>query len=135
LRLYACYVGGVVLFCLALYLAQRFDLSPNLRTDLQGVVAQGSAERLQEGLYRLTYTHPSGTVFSRTYKGRVSVPDPKHATPLRIVYNPNNPQEFQPSGISYVPAVFVTIFTALGAGLVFYANNRLVRQSIASRRR
>jgi hypothetical protein len=125
----------VALFLAAVVVAERTDVGKRLRVDLQGSVAQGSAERISDGLYRLRYTHPDGAVYSKSYRGHVSLDDSGHATPLRIAYSPMDPQFFQPAGASYFPAAIVLVLVTVGAGLAFYANHRLVRRGVSRRRR
>lgn len=124
----------MALFFVALAVAQRTEVGARLKIDLKGNVTEGSAERIGEGLYRLRYTHPEGTVYSKSYRGRVAGTDPAHATPLRIAYSTTDPQFFQPAGASYLPAAIVLVISTLGAGMVFYANHRLVRQSLSRRK-
>lgn len=133
-RLYATFVVGFVLFGAALYIGQKTDLSETFRLDFQGQRAPATAERLREGLYRLKYTHTSGTIYTRSYNGNRGIPKAEGETAILIVaFDPRQPDRFQPAGLSYLPMAVVVMLSAAGATLIFYANHRLVRGWTAPR--
>lgn len=119
---------GLLLFGGALFIGQRTELSETFQLDFQGERTSGRAERLSNKFYRLTYTHTSGDIYSRTYSGSRGIPKSDGETvSLLIAYDPQRPNEFQPAGISYLPMAAVVALSAAGATLVFFANHRLVR--------
>lgn len=125
---------GVVFIAGATFFAQRTDVAPKLQLDLQGLRTDGRASPLPGGGYRLSYTHPSGTIYSRSWKGNFGVQRPDQASGIAIAYSPERPENFQPATVSYVPGLTVMVLTIAGMSCILYANRRLRRPRLAPRR-
>ena len=122
-------VGGLLLTIAAAVFADRTGLAVKFKLDAQGVRASGEAEHLDRGAYRIRYTHPGGTIVTRTFmhgEGYLNVTAEK-PVPVDIVYNPGDPNEFQLAGQSYVPGAATFTLLIVGLGGVVYGNRRLRR--------
>lgn len=105
---------GLVLALGASVFAQRTGLGRSLALDFKGVRTIGTAEPHGGKVYRIRYEHPSGSIHRRLYTGRLSGEElPGGELEIAVVFSPEEPGEFQPAGLSYLPGVVaVTMFIA-----------------------
>ncbi|HPJ98948.1 MAG TPA: hypothetical protein PKW60_05645 [Candidatus Hydrogenedentes bacterium] len=112
-------VSGLILALGASFLAQRFDLGRRFALDFKGKHVIGIAERMGDD-YNIRYEHPDGTIFRRLYKGTLSgSPSSDGKFEIAIVFDPGEPSQFQPAGLSYLPGVAALTLFILGMASVF----------------
>jgi len=112
-------VVGLVLALGASFLAQRAELGKRLTLDFKGQRSTGFAEPMGDD-YSIRYEHPNGTIFRRLYTGRLSgEPSPEGRLEIAIVFDPGEPSQFQPAGLSYLPGVIALTLFILGMACVF----------------
>jgi hypothetical protein len=105
----------------AMVVAQRVGLRETFMLDWRGTATEGSAERIGEDRYRLSHRTPAA-IQARTYTGNIPVTRAEGKRfPVKLVYNPADPSEFQPRGLSYVPTAIVAVLFVGGMGCVLYA--------------
>jgi len=120
-------LAGIALVGLSVYFAQRWDVMQRLSLDFRGERAQGSAERIENGMHRLRLDM-GDRILSRTYEGGFGTQSSgKRVFDLTMAYDPGDPTEFQPATISYIPGAVVGLLFALGMGSILYAR-RIVQQ-------
>jgi hypothetical protein len=121
-------VVGLALGGIAAFLAYRFEIGPKLALDFKGARVEGNAERMEDGVYRLRYKHPSGAIYGRMHRGSFGVQRYKdEKTPIAMAYAPDEPGRFQPVGLSYVPGgIAVALFLA-SLALVLRARQLIMR--------
>ena len=118
---------GMALVGLAVYLAQRWELAQKLSLDFRGERVEGTAERYEDGSYRLRFS-TSTNIYSRSYRGDLGIQrETGKSTPIALVRDPQEPNRFQPMTVSYRPGVVVTVVFLLGMASVLYAR-RIVQQ-------
>lgn len=126
---------GLALGGAAAFIAYRFEIGPKLALDFKGARAEGNAERLEDGSYRLRYEHPSGAIYGRIHRGYLGVQRFKDdKAPVTMVYAPDEPGRFQPLGLSYVPGGISGGLFLVSLGLVLRARQSIMR-SLRSKRR
>lgn len=124
-------LGGIGLVVLGGYLAERMNLREALYLDFSGAKAEGAAERQPDGRYRISYRHPSGSIYSRSNQRGLGVQSLRgEEGPIRVRYDPNRPNDFQPAGMSFLPAALAGTFFL--AGMAFVLQGR--RIALAQRR-
>ncbi len=112
-------VSGLVLALGASFLAQYFDLGRRFTLDFKGKRVIGIAERMGDD-YNIRYKHSDGTIFRRLYKGKLSeVPTSEGKFEVALVFDPREPNQFQPAGLSYLPGVAALTLFILGMASVF----------------
>jgi len=112
-------VVGLVLALGASFLAQRAELGRRLALDVKGQRTTGSAEPMGDH-YSTRYEHHQGTIYRRSYTGRLSgEPSPDGTLEIAIVYDIAEPNQFQPAGLSYLPGVAALTLFILGMACVF----------------
>ncbi len=111
----------------AAVVAERTDFGTKFTLDFQGERARGSAKALEDGVYRLTYRHPSGTLYSQTrHDARLNLDvPPGESAPLEMSYMPDEPDRFQPAGQAYRPGILIAALMFVGLCCVVYANRRI----------
>jgi hypothetical protein len=126
-RLFVFLILGILLVGAAAYVGHTMRVAPRLDLDLRDERIDGTATFESDGVYRLRYVHSNGSVYARRYTDgfgfrRVG----EGETTLPLVYNPEQPNRFQPRGSSY-PGAFITgaLFLA-GMASVLHAR-RLTR--------
>jgi uncharacterized membrane protein YedE/YeeE len=120
-------LAGMALVGLSIFLAQRWDAVPRLSLDFRGERAHGTAERSEDGAYRLRLDL-GDRILSRTYEGGFGFQSSdKRIFDVTMAYDPQDPTDFQPATISYVPGTIVGLVFALGMGSILYAR-RIVQQ-------
>ncbi len=120
-------VAGVLFIAGATFFAQRTDVAPKLQLDFQGVRTEGRASLLPGGGYRLSYTHPSGTIYSRSWKGNFGIQRLNRSSEVEVAYSSTRPETFQPATVSYVPGLSVVVLTIAGMSCILYVNRRIRR--------
>lgn len=131
---FVCLAVGLIFGAAAAFIAYRFEVGPKLALDFKGTRAEGNAERLDDGVYRLRYEHPSGAIYGRMHRGRLGVQQFKDNTaPIPMVYAPDEPGRFQPLGLSYVPGGIAGGLFLASLGLVLHARRSIMR-SLRSKR-
>ena len=120
-RVLALILGGIGLVGAAVVVAQRTHLRETFVLDWRGTTTEGSAERIGKDRYRLRYVLPTG-IHARTYEGNVPFTRTEgDRLPITLVYSPSRPSDFQPRGLSYIPAAFVAVLFVSGMSCVLYA--------------
>ena len=120
-------LAGMALVGLSVYLAQHWDVMKRCSLDFRGERTHGSAERNEDGTYRLRLDF-GDRILSRSYTGGFGFQSPDgQVFDVTMAYNPENPSDFQPATISYVPAAIVGAVFALGMASILYAR-RIVQQ-------
>lgn len=122
-------LAGLSCVVVASYIAQHVDLGRNLVLDLKGERAPGTAEFDASGVCRLRFVDRGDVIYRRRYEGgfglqRVRGPE----AAITVVYDPEHPNQFQPLGLSYVPAVGTGVLFAAGLYLVL-RSRRLILQT------
>ncbi|MBI4559447.1 MAG: hypothetical protein HY706_17810 [Candidatus Hydrogenedentes bacterium] len=118
---------GAVLVGAAAYLAERWDLGTKLELDLWGARASGTLEPLDGRSYRLSYTHPSGGIYSR----RILRPElrmDKERMEIVVAYDATQPDRFQPADISYWPGAFAALLLITGMMFILQGRRKLLRR-------
>lgn len=120
-------IAGIALVGFSVYLSQRWDVMERAALDFRGDRAQGSAERNDDGTYRLRLDFGE-RILSRSYKGGFGFQSSdKPVFQVMMAYNPQNPSEFQPATVSYVPSAVVGVVFILGMASILYAR-RIVQR-------
>lgn len=96
---------GILLVVGATWMAQRFEVGERIQLDLRGARAQGEAEPLPDGSFRISYKHPAGTIYARRMSGGLGLQRAGTDGAIAISYDPGNPDRFQPAWISVLPGV------------------------------
>ena len=107
---------GVLLILTTGVIAERSALPEALLLDYSGDTAIGEAELQSDGTYRIRYTTSDGGIYARTrIKTLGSQSTATDDNTITIRFNPRNPAQFQPEGLSYLPAgfAFLTFFTGM----------------------
>jgi len=131
-------VVGLLFVVAAIIFGQTFEVGPKAMLDLQGQRAAGTAEATGETedgetIYTLRYTHPDGTIYRQPrYTGGFAYQSAEGD--VEITYDPDNPGNFQPVGLSYMPGVVTLGLFATGFVVILRARQRL-RQHIRAERR
>lgn len=119
-------VVGVLLVLGASVFAQRTRLGASLALDFKGVRTIGAAEPMGGDVYHIRYQHPGGTIFRRRYTGRLSgAPSSGGEFEIAVVFNPEQPNAFQPAGLSYLPGVIALTMFAAGMWCVLKARSAM----------
>ncbi len=118
---------GMALVGCAVYLSQRWNLAQKLSLDFRGTRAEGRAETSVDGTYQLRLVI-GDRIMRRSYDEdfgfqRTGV----DMFPVTLVYDPEQPNHFQPLGVSYRPGIMVGAVFALGMMSILYAR-RIVQQ-------
>jgi len=110
---------GAALAATGTIVAAHYDLGRTVEMDYKGVRATGWAEAFPGGGgYRLSYTHPSGTRYGLLYRKPLAM-NGHERIQLDVVYLPDDPEKFQPAGLSYVPGgISLALFGAGMAGIL-----------------
>jgi hypothetical protein len=117
--------AGIVCIAMAIVVARHYQVPTTLPLDLKGDRAQGTAERQENGQYRLRYEHPSGSIHTRSYSGPFGLQGSSEATfPITVAYDFNKPSSFQPARIAYFPGLLTAGLFATGMVLVLRARGR-----------
>lgn len=128
-------VLGIVLASAGVLVANHYELGRSAILDFQGARAQGWAESWPDGGgYRLSYTHPSGTLYGALYKKPISMGG-KNRIAIAVAYLPDAPDKFQPAGLSYIPGASALTLFAGGMALILRARRRLTRRFQVGRTR
>lgn len=119
---------GAALIAVSALVANHYDLSRNLQMDFKGVRVQGTIEPWPgaNGV-RLSYKHPSGTLYAMLYRKPVRWAGRGRA-PIELVYLPTKPETFQPAGLSYLPGAGALTLFLLGLTGVLSARHRLLQR-------
>ena len=122
-------VAGIILVLTAAVLAQKLQLGEKLQLDLSGVREVGSAEALEEeNTWNIRYQANDGAIYRKHYKGRLSGnSDAEGAIEISIVYDPDQPSDFQPRGLSYLPGTVSILLFVVGMGCMLSARQRTRR--------
>lgn len=124
---------GVLTVAAATVVGRYFELGANLAMDLQGTRAMGTAERRPDGAYRLRYDGDTG-IHARTYRGGFGIRQPEgDRFDVRIVYDPDRPNRFQPSGLSYLPGALVLMIFCIGMSFILAARRLAVQHRRSQR--
>lgn len=120
-------LAGIALVGCSVYLAQRWDIMQRLSLDFRGERSSGTAERGDEGTYRLRLDM-GDRILSRTYEGGFGMQSTNgRIFDVTMAYDPADPTDFQPATISYFPGILVGLLFALGMGSILYAR-RIVQR-------
>ena len=123
-------LAGIVCVAMAIAVARHFQVASTLPLDLKGDRAEGTAERLDAGQYRLRYEHPSGSIHTRSYGRSFGLQGRSEKTfPITVAYNFHDAGCFQPARISYLPGLLTAGLFAAGMVLVLRARGRSRRPS------
>jgi len=118
---------GMALVGCAVYLSQRWNLAPKLSLDFRGIRADGRAETSPDGSHQLRLVL-GDRILRRSYGDDFGFQRTGTDTfPVTLVYDPENPNHFQPLGVSYRPGIMVGAVFALGMMSILYAR-RVVQQ-------
>ncbi len=123
-------IGGAVIVLFGGYVGDQADLRTTLPLDLRGESADGTAQRQEIGTYRIFYSHPSGPIYSRSGLESLGLQSIQgDEGPVRIRYAEEQPQVFQPWGMSVLPALAAGGLFVLGMTLVVVAHRRFRRMN------
>ena len=117
-RLIAQLLGGVALVVAAMLVANHTGLMDSLGLDFKGEQAVGRAEMDPNGRCILRFEDPTGAIRRKQYDGGFGFQRLNNGvTEIRVVYDPSDPDSFQPAGLSYVPGVVTAILFLSGDDL------------------
>lgn len=120
-------LAGIALVGCAVYVAQRWNVMQRLSLDFRGERTVGSAERIDEGSYRLRLDM-GDRILSRTYDGSFGTQSTgDRVFDVTMAYDPADPTDFQPATVSYIPGVIVGLLFAFGMSSILYAR-RIVQR-------
>lgn len=108
--------SGVFLILVTGIIAEHFALPEALWLDYAGDTASGKAELQSDGTHRIRYATSDGGIYARTkIKTLGSQRITSRDNTISIRFNPHNPAQFQPEGVSYLPAglAFLTFFSGI----------------------
>ena len=127
-------VGGVCLVGMAALVGRFTDLSPKLKLDVAGERTQGEVESTGDGVYRLRYEHPGGDIYSRRYTGGFGLQSVKgEISEITVVFAMEQPERFQPAGVSYIPAGIAGLLFVAGMGCVLHARHSVAKMRVRNR--
>ena len=127
-RLLGLVVAGVVLVGAAALVGRFTGLGPKLKLDVAGERVEGTAESTGGGVYRLRYQHPRGDIYSCRHTGGLGWQRIKGGeSEITVVFAPGNPAQFQPAGVSYIPAVIAGILFAAGMSCILHARRVMTK--------
>lgn len=120
-------LAGIALVGCSVYFAQRWNVMQRLSLDFRGERTEGTAERVDEGSYRLRLDM-GDRILSRTYDGGFGVQSTgDRVFDVTMAYDPADPTDFQPATISYLPGIVVGLLFAFGMSSILYAR-RIVQR-------
>lgn len=130
-RVWPLVVAGMLLVAAAIAIGQYYDVARYANLDFRGARATGSIQYNTNAngdtLYVIRFTDTDGSIYRSQYHGPFFFGPPADGADLPIRYNPDEPGDFQPAGVSYLPGAITLIFFFAGMFTVITARNRITR--------
>jgi len=127
-RMFGFIFAGVACVLLASFIAQRTGVGKSGPLDLKGARGPATVERSPDGVNRIRFEAPSGAIYRQRYDGGFGFQRPTGPiSDITVAYDPTNPEDFQPAGVSYVPGAVSLLLFFVGMAFVLHARRVATR--------
>lgn len=127
-RMFGFIFAGVACVLLASFIAQRTGVGKTGPLDLKGARGPATVERSPDGASLIRFETPSGDIYRQRYEGGFGFQRPTGPiSDITVAYDPNNPEDFQPAGVSYIPGAVSLLLFFVGMALVLHARRVATR--------